>query len=91
MERMHSLPNHFSSEVMNIASAQAQGQDQAWLQRSLGKVFMRPGGKETVTGELSLLWKCVALSNLLNRPRLSSPSESPVPGEHKVGSAEWLL
>ena len=91
MERMHLLPNHFSSEVMNIASAQAQGQDHAWLQRSLGKVFMHPGGKETVTGELSLLWKCVALSNLLNRPRLSSPSESPVSGEHKVGSAEWLL
>ena len=35
--------------------------------------------------------ECMALSNLLNRPRLSSPSESPVSGEHKAGSAEWLL
>ena len=56
MERMHLLPNHFSSEVTNITFAQAQGQDHAWLQRSLGKVPMHPGGKETATEEPSLLW-----------------------------------
>lgn len=55
MERMYLLPNHFSPEATHITSAQAQCQSHAQLQRSLGKVLMCPGGKETGSGELKVV------------------------------------